>query len=179
MANRGLVLIVAAVLALAGCGDRQPGPRELVVGAGPGPESVLLAELYAAALRYYGTGARVESVPDPLTRLDTGEFAVVPSFTGRVLQRYQPGAAQVQDQTVYRAMVAALPEGIAAGDYATAAQDKPAAVVTEATATAWGGRELTALVRHCDELSVGSVAGVVPPAAARRLPDAPGARISQ
>ena len=69
------------------------GPRELVVGAGPGPESVLLAELYAAALRYYGTGARVESVPDPLTRLDTGEFAVVPAFTGRVLQRYQPGAA--------------------------------------------------------------------------------------
>ena len=76
-------------------------------------------------------------------------------------------------------MVAALPEGIAAGDYATAAQDKPAAVVAEATATAWGGRELTALVRHCDELSAGSVAGVVPPAAARRLPDAPGARISQ
>ncbi len=35
-------------------------------------------------------------------------------------------------------MVGALPEGIAAGDYTTAADDKPALAVTKSTATSWG-----------------------------------------
>jgi glycine betaine/choline ABC-type transport system substrate-binding protein len=56
-------------------------------------------------------------------------------------------------------MVGALPEGLAAGDYTTSAEDKPALTVTEATAKAWGSRDLTALVRHCAGLSVGAVAG--------------------
>ena len=35
------------------------------------------------------------------------------------------------DAQAYRAMVGALPEGVAAGDYATSAEDKPALTVTE------------------------------------------------
>jgi len=159
---RGLVLLGAAVLVLAGCGG-PPATPPLVVGGGPTGEATVLAELYAAALRYYGNDAVIRSAPEPLNDLDSGDVAVVPAFTGRVLQRYQPGASQVQDQTVYRAMIAALPDGVVAGDYAMAAQDKPAAVVTERTALGWGGRELTALVRHCGGLSVGTVAGVDPP----------------
>ena len=51
-------------------------------------------------------------------------------------------------------MIAALPEGVLAGDYTTAAEDKPALAVTGATAKAWGGGELSELPGHCEELAV-------------------------
>ena len=159
----GLVAPLLAALVLAGCGHRHE-PHELVVGSGPDQQSVLLAQLYAGALRAYGAPVRVESAPDPLSGLDTGKFDVVPVFTGQVLQRMQPGATAVVDVHTYRAMVAALPEGISAGDYTTGAEDTPTAAVTAQTAAAWGGRELTALVRNCAHVTSGSTAGVPVPA---------------
>jgi len=85
---------------------------------------------------------------------------VIGGFTGDVLQMFAPGTENViSDQNVYRAMVAALPEGVAAGDYATAAEDKPAVAVTRQTAEAWGDRQLTTLIAHCGTLTMGSVAG--------------------
>ena len=62
-----------------------PGPS-MAVGATADPETTLLAQLYAAALRSYGTAAHVETVPDPLAALDSGAVSVVPGFTGRLLQ---------------------------------------------------------------------------------------------
>jgi hypothetical protein len=56
-------------------------------------------------------------------------------------------------------MVGALPEGVAAGDYAVAAEDKAALAVTEATATAWGSRDLAALAGRCQGLIVGALPG--------------------
>jgi glycine betaine/choline ABC-type transport system substrate-binding protein len=157
-----LGVLLAAALLVAGCADGHTA-RELVVGAGPDSESTVLAELYAAALRYYGSAARVEHMADPVAQLDTGEVRVVPSFTGRVLQMFAPDPYVIQDKNVYRAMVAALPEGVAAGDYTTAAEDKPAVAVTKQTVDAWGNRELTTLVQHCRQVTVGSVAGAQVP----------------
>ncbi|MGZ4530574.1 MAG: glycine betaine ABC transporter substrate-binding protein [Mycobacterium sp.] len=161
--RRFLPALLAAALLVAGCGGSKP-PPDVVVGAGSDAESAVLAELYAAALRYRGAPARVARMPDPVAGLDSGEVAVVPGFTGRLLQRFAPGATAIEDEDVYRAMVAALPEGIAAGDYATATEDKPAVAVANPTAEAWGGRDLAALVRHCSQLTTGSVAGTQPPA---------------
>jgi glycine betaine/choline ABC-type transport system substrate-binding protein len=156
------VLLTAASL-LAGCGGAHT-PRELVVGAGTDPDSTVLAELYAAALRYYGSPARVVHMADPIAALDRGEINVMGGFTGDVLQMFAPGTDNViSDQNVYRAMVAALPEGVAAGDYATAAEDKPAVAVTRQTAGAWGDRQLTTLIAHCGRLTMGSVAGTRQP----------------
>jgi glycine betaine/choline ABC-type transport system substrate-binding protein len=179
-AGKFAALAIAAALALAGCGDTQNRARELVVGSRPDAESVLLADVYVGALRSYGFPARSESAPDPLSRLDSGEFTVVPGFTGQVLQVFAPGAKVRSDEQVYRAMIGVLPEGIAAGDYATAAEDKPALAVTQSTAKAWGGNELSELARHCDGLVIGAVAGSRTPAAvsrcqlpaARQFPDA-------
>ena len=114
-----------------------------------------MAHLYAAALRSYGSPAHVQTGDDPLTELDAGEVMIVPGFTGRLLARFEPDAAARSAAQVYRTMVSALPEGVAAGDYTTSAEDKPALAVTEATADAWGGRDVTAAVRHCDEMKVG------------------------
>lgn len=165
--NRWISLVAAAAL-VAGCGDSREHAGELVVGSRPDSESVLLADIYIGALRSYGFPARNEAAPDPLSRLDSGAFTVVPGFTGQVLQVFQPGATVRSDEQVYRAMIGALPEGIAAGDYATAAEDKPALAVTESTAKAWGGNELSALPRHCDGLVIGSTVGTRAPAKVSR-----------
>lgn len=157
-----LLLSLAAVLAVA-CGKPgDPGPS-MTVGASADPENILLANVYAAGLRYYGTAARVESVADPLAALDTGNASVATGFTGRLLHRFDPESAARSAEQVYRAMVGALPEGMAAGDYAPAAEDKPALAVTEETANAWGSRDLAALVRNCSRVSVGAPTGTSPP----------------
>ncbi|GAA4541064.1 glycine betaine ABC transporter substrate-binding protein [Mycobacterium paraffinicum] len=160
------VPLLAALLVVAGCGtdagDHRARP-ELVVGSGTDSESTLLAGVYVAALRSYGFAARAETADDPMARLDSGAFTVVPALTGRKLESLQPGAVATSDADVYRAMVAALPEGVAAGDYTTAAQDKPVLLVTGATAKAWGGSDVSAdlstLPKHCAGLVVGTVTG--------------------
>jgi glycine betaine/choline ABC-type transport system substrate-binding protein len=158
-------IALAAALGLTGCAATRHNTHEVVVGSRPGIESVLLADIYTGALRSYGFPARSEQAPDPLTKLDSGAFVVVPGFTGRVLQRFQPGTTVRSDAQVYKAMVSALPEGVAAGDYTTAAEDKPALAVTESTAKSWGGTDLTTLARQCDGLVIGSVVGASTPSA--------------
>jgi glycine betaine/choline ABC-type transport system substrate-binding protein len=165
-----LAALLLAVVVAAGCGGHSADHRpELVVGSKPDPESTLLAGVYVAALRSYGFAARPDTAPDPMAKLDSGAFTVVPAFTGRTLQALQPSSSVLSDAQVYRAMIAALPEGVLAGDYTTAAEDKPVLLVTQATAKAWGGRdlsiELSALPKHCDGLAVGAVAGFQAPSA--------------
>lgn len=163
--GRLAALLLTAALVVAGCGggDRR-GAAELVVGATADAESTLLADIYVAALRSYGFPARAATAADPMAKLDSGDFTVVPAFTGEVLRALQPSATALSDKEVYRAMVSALPEGITAGDYATAAEDKPALMITQATADRWGGSELSVLARHCDGLVVGKVGGGATPA---------------
>jgi glycine betaine/choline ABC-type transport system substrate-binding protein len=172
-AGRVAAPLLAATLAVvfwAGCATKtndHHAAGELVVGSGRDSESMLLSGIYLAALRSYGFGARTETAVDPMAQLDSGAFTVVPAFTGQTLQILQPGASALSDAQVYRVMVSALPEGIAAGDYTTAAEDKPAVVVTQSTAKAWSGHDLSAdlsaLPKHCDGLVVGIVAGARAP----------------
>lgn len=164
--RRSLASALVALLALvsAGCAAG-PAPAPLAVGAGPTPESVLLGHLYAAALRYYGTAAAVTDTDGTLGVLDSGSVTVQPGFTGRFLTQLDPAATARSDEQVYRDLLSALPEGVAAGDYAMSAQDKPAVVVTEATAAAWGGTDLSALRRHCAQVQPGAVAKASVPSA--------------
>ncbi|CRZ18139.1 glycine betaine ABC transporter substrate-binding protein [Mycolicibacterium neworleansense] len=173
-----LSLLVLLALVSAGCGGHS-APAALVVGAGPAPESELLGHLYAAALRYYGTPAAVTETDGVSGVLDSGSVTVQPGFTGRFLTELNPTATARADEQVYRDLVSALPEGVAAGDYTMSAQDKPAVVVTEATASAWGGADLSALRRNCAKARPGAVAGAKVPTAvgsctlpeASRFPD--------
>jgi glycine betaine/choline ABC-type transport system substrate-binding protein len=159
-----LASIFLALIALvaAGCGGHAGAPS-VAVGSTSEPESTLVAHLYAAALRFYGSPAHVRSVPDPVSELDSGTVRVVPGFTGRLLKRFEPDATARSDTQVYRAMVSALPEGVAAGDYTTSAEDKPAIAVAERTADAWGGRDVTTAVRSCAKVMPGALAGAAPP----------------
>lgn len=158
---RRLSLIFIALIVV-GCGGHA-GPPSVAVGSTSDPESKLLAHLYAAALRFYGSPAHVRSVSDPVTDLDSAEVRVVPGFTGRLLERFEPDATARSDVQVYRAMVSVLPEGVAAGDYTTSAEDKPAIAVTERTADTWGGHDVTAAVRNCPKIMAGALAAVRSP----------------
>jgi glycine betaine/choline ABC-type transport system substrate-binding protein len=164
MRLRRLALAILALVAIVavGCGERA-GPPSVAVGSTSDPESALVAHLYAAALRFYGSPAHVRSASDPVSELDSETVRVVPGFTGRLLDRFEPDATARSDTQVYRAMVSALPEGVAAGDYTTSAEDKPAIAVTERTADTWGGRDVTAAVRNCPKVMAGARAGVRPP----------------
>lgn len=155
-------LLLLLALVSAGCGGHS-GPAVLAVGAGQGPESALLGHLYAAALRYYGTPAAVTETDGVPSVLDSGSVTVLPGFTGRFLTELNPNATARADEQVYRDLVSALPEGVAAGDYTMSAQDKPALVVTEATAAAWGGTDLSALRRNCAQARPGAVSGAKVP----------------
>lgn len=149
---------------VAACGGNSP-VQALVVGTTHDSEEALLAQLYAAALRFYGTPARVDVVDVPLAALDAGAVDVVPGFTGQFLQTFAPGSAARADKQVYQAMVGSLPEGVAAGDYSSTAEDKPVLVVTLSTSRAWGSRDLAAIARHCAGLVAGAVDGSVAPPA--------------
>lgn len=154
--------MLAALLVATGCGGPLP-VASIPVGSTPDPESALVAHLYAAALRFYGSPAHVRTEPDPLDQLDSGEIRVVPGFTGRLLERFEPDAPARSAAQVYRTLVSALPEGVAAGDYTTSAQDKPALAVTEKTADRWGAHDVTEIVRRCAEVSVGAITGAARP----------------
>lgn len=158
---RRLLLFALAALMVA-CSTPSPG-ASLIVGASADPQNTLLANIYAAGLRYYGTAAEVQTVDDPMAALDAGKVSVTVGFTGQLLQQFDPGSAARSAEQVYRAMVGALPEGLAAADYAVAAEDKAALAVTEATADGWGSRELSALVDNCSRVRVGAVSGSRPP----------------
>lgn len=152
---------------IAGCGAH-PGPAPLSVGIAPDPQSQVLAHLYASALRGTGAAVRVEPVTDPVAGLETGELTLVPGLTGRFLAVFAPDSVARSDRQVYWALAGALPEGLAVGDYAMTATDKPALAVTKATANGWGETDLRTLVRHCSGLVVGAVAGERTPAAVGR-----------
>ncbi len=158
---RRLLLVALASLMVA-CSTPSPGPS-LIVGASSDPQNALLANIYAAGLRYYGTDTEVQTVDDEMAALDAGKVSVTVGFTGRLLQRFDPGSAARSAEQVYRAMAGALPEGLAAADYAVAAEDKAALAVTESTAEGWGSRELSALVENCPRVRVGAVSGSRPP----------------
>ena len=164
MRARRLALALAALIAMvtAGYGGHAE-PPSIAVGSTSDVESNLVAQLYAAALRFYGSPAHVQSVPDPVTELDSGPVRVVPGFTGSLLERFEPDASARSDTQVYRAMVSALPEGVAAGDYTTSAEDKPTIAVIGHTADAWGGRDVTAAVRSCAKVVAGALAAAPPP----------------
>ncbi|MBS9535140.1 hypothetical protein KIH27_16250 [Mycobacterium sp. M1] len=162
-----------AVLLLAGCGAA-PAPPPVLVGARPDAESLVLAHVYAAALRGSGVVSHVEVSDDPLAQLDSGAVTVMPGLTGRLLMVFAPDAAGRSDRQVYKAMVGALPEGIAAGDYAMTAADKPALALARATAATWHATNLGELPRHCSGLTLGVVSGARTPATVGgcRLPTA-------
>ncbi|MEZ0064548.1 osmoprotectant transport system substrate-binding protein [Streptacidiphilus sp. MAP12-20] len=109
----------------------------LKVGSANFQESVLLAEIYAEALRVQGAnvttrlniGSRETYVPG----LKDGSIDLIPEYSGVLLQYFDPKATAVSSADVFAALQKAVPAPLTVLDQSSA-QDKDAIVVTKATA---------------------------------------------
>jgi len=110
---------------------------EIIVGAADFTENVLLAEIYAGALR--GTGAKVSIKPRVGTRetivkgLQDKSLTVVPEYTGNLLAYLDKSATQTESEEVYTALKSKVPSGLTVLEKSTA-EDSDVLVVTQQTA---------------------------------------------
>lgn len=108
------------------------------VGSANFPENVLLADIYADALKDQGAtisttlniGSREKYVP----ALKDGSIDLLPEYNGSILQYLDKTATATSPDDVLAALQKALPANLIVLDQ-SAAQDSDAIVVTQATAT--------------------------------------------
>ena len=110
---------------------------KLVVGSANFPENVLLAEIYAEALKDQGatvsTKLNIGSREKYLPGLEDGSIDVLPEYNGALLQFVDKTATAVSPTDVFAALQTALPSSLMVLTQ-SAAQDSDAIVVTKATA---------------------------------------------
>jgi osmoprotectant transport system substrate-binding protein len=145
-----LALSTAAILGLSACGgggdplasDTPAGTSsaaggEIIVGSADFPESELLAEIYAGALKAKGINAttkpRIGSREIYLKALEDGSIQVVPEYTGALAFYYDKDFALTDPEEVYTAVKEKIPADFAVLEK-SAAEDNDSIVVTKATA---------------------------------------------
>jgi glycine betaine/choline ABC-type transport system substrate-binding protein len=110
----------------------------LVVGSANFPENVLLAEIYAEALKDQGasisTKLNIGSREKYLPGLEDGSIDLLPEYNGALLQYLDKTATAVSSADVFTALQTALPPTLTVLTQSSA-QDSDAIVVTQATAT--------------------------------------------
>jgi glycine betaine/choline ABC-type transport system substrate-binding protein len=110
---------------------------KLVVGSANFPENVLLADIYAEALKDQGatvsTKLNIGSREKYLPGLEDGSIDVLPEYNGALLQFVDKTATAVSPTDVFAALQTALPSSLIVLNQ-SAAQDSDAIVVTQATA---------------------------------------------
>lgn len=138
----------ASVAALAACGgnsdplnegsaDGKGGGGSVVVGSADFSESVLLAEIYAGALRAKGVDASTRTNIGAreiyLKALEAGEIQVMPEYTGALAIYYNKDFNETDPEKTYEALSSALPSGLKVLKK-SAAEDVDCIVVTDETA---------------------------------------------
>ena len=109
----------------------------LTIGSANFPENVVLADIYAEALK--GAGASVKTHPNIGARekyiaaLKDGSIDLLPEYSGALLQYFDKNAKVASSTEVYAALGTALPANLIVLDQ-SAAEDQDAIVVTKGTA---------------------------------------------
>ena len=163
---RRLLAMAAAMLLLAGCGTQDPLEAnqqqggQLVIGSADFAESELLMHVYARALET--TGAQVQTRPRIGARefyvgaVRKGELAMVPEYTGNLLQYLDPQATATESQQVYDQLTKTLPPNLQALEQ-SGAEDSDVLTVARRTADS-GLRSMTDLGPRCGDLVLGAPA---------------------
>ncbi|MCH8611617.1 ABC transporter substrate-binding protein [Arsenicicoccus dermatophilus] len=137
------------------------GGAKVVVGSADFPESKLLAEVYAGALRAKGVavdtklgiGSRETYIP----ALKDGSIDVIPEYTG-ALDRYLTKDAKAADPAgILAELRAGLPQQLEVLTPAKA-EDKDAVVMTRARASALGVKSIADLAGKSQDLTIGGPA---------------------
>ena len=109
----------------------------LVVGSANFQENVILAEIYAAALKDQGasvsTKLNIGSRETYIPGLKDGSIDLIPEYSGVLLQYFDKTATAITSDDVLAALKTALPSTLTVLDQSSA-EDKDAIVVTAATA---------------------------------------------
>jgi osmoprotectant transport system substrate-binding protein len=133
-------------------------PDTVTIGSGNFAESRLLAEVYATALSAKGvhvnTKLNIGSREVYLPALKDGSIDLVPEYTGSLLEYLDKNAPQTAPEDVYAALQKAVPAGLTALDK-SAAEDKDAVVVTQATAQKYHLTSIADLGAHCNDIVLG------------------------
>ena len=109
----------------------------LTIGSANFPENVILAEIYAEALKAQGASVKttlnIGSREKYYAALKDGSLNLFAEYTGSILQFIDGSATATSPADVYAALAKALPANLIELDQSTA-QDSDAIVVTKATA---------------------------------------------
>ncbi|WP_329066965.1 ABC transporter substrate-binding protein [Amycolatopsis sp. NBC_01480] len=158
------VLAAAVALLAAGCGNPLAGGGEggdsgnIIIGASDVGESLLLAQIYAGALRNAGA-ANVTVRPPVGSRevvvkaLQDKSLSVVPDYSGNLLRYFDKNTQATTSEDVYAQLKQKLPAGFEVLDQAPA-QDKDLLVVGKQLADS-GVKTFSELGPRCGELVMG------------------------
>ncbi|MDQ1736818.1 MAG: osmoprotectant transport system substrate-binding protein [Pseudonocardiales bacterium] len=134
---------------LSGTGSSASGVK-LTVGSANFPENVILADIYAEALKAQGasikTTLNIGSREKYYAGLKDGSIDLFAEYTGTILQFIDKNATATSPDDVYAALVKALPSNLIALDKAQA-QDSDAIVVTKATADKYSLKTIADLAK--------------------------------
>lgn len=184
---KNLRLVAAALtaaLALTACASGNPmaspsaatsgstaaGP--IIVGSANFPESELLANIYAGALKAKGvevtTKLNIASRETYVPALKSGEINLIPEYTGNFAKYLNANADVADEAKALAALKAALPENLVALE-PSKAQDKDAVVVTADTAAKYSLASIADLAPVANQLVLGG-----PPEWPKRANGVPG-----
>lgn len=131
----------------------------IVVGSANFQENVVLADIYAEALKAKGVkvstkldiGSRETYIP----ALKDGSIDLIPEYSGVLLQYFDKTAAAQSSTDVYAALQKAVPAPLTVLDESQA-QDKDAIVVTAATAAKYHLKSIADLASVAKKLTLGA-----------------------
>lgn len=165
--NRIFTFILVVALALTGCAEQDPleannqADGTLVVGSADFAESELLMNIYAEALRETGvdvqTRPRIGAREFYVDAVREGELAIVPDYTGNLLEYLEPRSEATASQPVYEELTRALPPNTRLLAQSPA-ENSDVLTVTRETAAATGIRSMADLGPNCADLVLGAPA---------------------
>ncbi|AKU18318.1 ABC transporter substrate-binding protein [Luteipulveratus mongoliensis] len=165
-----------SVLALSGCGlsgdalesggggncdDAKPKDGPIKIGSADFPESSLIAEVYAGALKAKGVQV---STTDPigareayLKALSDGSVQIVPEYTNSLLTFLDKDAKAKGPDEIYAALLTTIPCDELALQK-SAAEDSNAMVVPKSVADKWQLKTISDLAKHANEVTIAAPA---------------------
>lgn len=170
-----LALVGVALLGLTACGGGSSDPLAspaasgesggaasggaIVVGSADFSESVVLAEIYAGALKAKGVDAstktNIGSREIYLKALEDGSIQVVPEYTGALALYYDKAFDKTEPNDVYDALKGSLPANLTVLEK-SAAEDNDSIVMTKETAAKVGATTLSELTGKTGDLTLGA-----------------------
>jgi osmoprotectant transport system substrate-binding protein len=182
-----LALTTTAILGLSACGgggdplssdspsatgSSAAGGGDVVIGSADFPESELLAEIYAGALKAKGINAttkpRIGSREIYLKALEDGSIQAIPEYTGALGFFYDKNFKETDPEKVYTTVQGLLPAEFAMLEK-SAAEDNDSIVVTKETADSKKLKTIADLKASAGEMSLGA-----PPEFQKRPQGVPG-----